>query len=83
MGAWTDSSGSVQPVGDCSKDSGSSISHTGIMQRLRRLVSAFGPSDEMATMAWAVERIIESPAGQPLNRFEAYQEERRRKEAAD
>lgn len=39
--------------------------------------------DEMANMAWAVERIVESPSGRPLNRFEAYQEERRRQEAAD
>lgn len=39
--------------------------------------------DEMANMAWAVERIVESPSGRPLNRFESYQEERRRQEAAD
>lgn len=39
--------------------------------------------DEMANMAWAVERIIESPAGRPVNRFEAYQEKRRRKEESD
>jgi len=26
--------------------------------------------DEMANMAWAVERVIESPIGSPLNRFE-------------
>ena len=31
--------------------------------------------DEMANMAWAVERIIESPAGRRLRRFEAFQEE--------
>jgi hypothetical protein len=37
--------------------------------------------DEMANMAWAVERVAESPSGQPFNRFEAYQEKRRRPEA--
>ncbi|MGH9895852.1 MAG: hypothetical protein ACREA0_28475, partial [bacterium] len=31
--------------------------------------------DETANMAWAVERIIESPAGRRLRRFEAFQEE--------
>jgi len=31
--------------------------------------------DEMSNMAWAVERIIESPAGRRLRRFEAFQEE--------
>lgn len=30
--------------------------------------------DEMANMAWAVERIVTSPAGFSLNRFDAYQE---------
>ena len=35
--------------------------------------------DEMANLAWAVERLIESPAEQPLNRFEAYLEQRRRR----
>ncbi len=39
--------------------------------------------DEMANMAWAVERVVESPAGLPLNRFEAFQEGRRRKEESD
>ena len=38
--------------------------------------------DEMANMAWAVERIVESPTGEPLDRFEAYQERRRRQERA-
>jgi hypothetical protein len=28
--------------------------------------------DEMASMAWAVERTVESPCGQPLNRFEDF-----------
>ena len=28
--------------------------------------------DEMANLAWAVERLVESPAERPLNRFEAY-----------
>ena len=31
--------------------------------------------DEMANLAWAVERVIESPADRPLNRFEAYLEQ--------
>ncbi len=30
--------------------------------------------DEMANVAWAVERIVESVAGRPLDRHEAYQE---------
>jgi len=38
--------------------------------------------DEMANLAWAVERIVESPANSPLDRFEAYQETRRREEQA-
>ena len=33
--------------------------------------------DEMANMAWAVERVVESPLGSPLNRHEAYQRDRR------
>ncbi len=36
--------------------------------------------DEMANLAWAVERLVESPAGRPLNRFEAYLEQKRRRE---
>ena len=28
--------------------------------------------DEMANLAWGVERLVESPAERPLNRFEAY-----------
>lgn len=36
--------------------------------------------DEMANMAWAIERIVEGPLGRPLNRFEAFQEKRRRLE---
>jgi hypothetical protein len=36
--------------------------------------------DEMANLAWAVERLVESPADQPLNRFEAYLEQKRRRE---
>jgi hypothetical protein len=36
--------------------------------------------DEMANVAWAVERAVQSPAGRPLDRFEAFQETRRRKE---
>ena len=30
--------------------------------------------DEMANLAWAVERVVESAAGRPLDRHEAYQE---------
>ena len=33
--------------------------------------------DEMANQAWAVERLIDSPADRPLNRFEAYLEQKR------
>jgi hypothetical protein len=36
--------------------------------------------DEMANLAWAVERIVESPTNSPLDRFEAYQERRHREE---
>jgi len=36
--------------------------------------------DEMANLAWAVERLVESPADRPLNRYEAYLEQRRRRE---
>jgi hypothetical protein len=36
--------------------------------------------DEMANLAWAVERLVESLADQPLNRFEAYLEQKRRRE---
>jgi len=36
--------------------------------------------DEIANAAWAVERVVQSPAGRPLDRFEAFQETRRRKE---
>jgi len=35
--------------------------------------------DEMANLAWAVERLIESPTDRPLNRFEAYLEQQRRR----
>ncbi len=34
--------------------------------------------DEMANLAWAVERIVESPVEGRINRFEAYLEEKRR-----
>jgi hypothetical protein len=34
--------------------------------------------DEMANLAWAVERTVESPSGRPLRRMEAYHEERRK-----
>ncbi|MGZ8533397.1 MAG: hypothetical protein ACXW6J_22820, partial [Candidatus Binatia bacterium] len=36
--------------------------------------------DEMANLAWAVERLIESPVEAPLNRFETYLEKQRRRE---
>lgn len=36
--------------------------------------------DEMANIAWAVEHIVESEAGQPLNRHESYQARRQRDE---
>jgi hypothetical protein len=35
--------------------------------------------DEMANLAWAVERLIESPTDRPLNRFEAYLAQQRRR----
>ncbi|GAA3388469.1 hypothetical protein [Cryptosporangium minutisporangium] len=38
--------------------------------------------DEAANLAWAVERIAGGPAGTPSDRAEAYQERRRREEAA-
>ena len=34
--------------------------------------------DEMANLAWAVERVVESPAERRVNRFEAYLEQRRK-----
>ncbi|MEO8338327.1 MAG: hypothetical protein ABI604_01255 [Nitrospirota bacterium] len=36
--------------------------------------------DEMANVAWGVERIVESAAGRPLDRYEAYQEAQQKKE---
>lgn len=39
--------------------------------------------DEMANVAWGVEKIVESAAGRPLDRYEAYQETRRRLEEAN
>jgi len=39
--------------------------------------------DEMANVAWAVERVVQSPAGRPLDRYEAYQEARRRREGEE
>jgi hypothetical protein len=36
--------------------------------------------DELANMAWAVERTVENLAGQPLSRFELYQEQQERLE---
>jgi len=34
--------------------------------------------DEMANLAWAVERVVESPSNRVLDRFEAFQEQKRR-----
>ena len=39
--------------------------------------------DEMANMAWAIERRVQGPAGRPVDRFEAYQEKRRRQETPE
>src|SRR5262249_15616986 len=36
--------------------------------------------DEMANVAWGVERTVESAAGRPLDRFEVFQEGRGRRE---
>ena len=36
--------------------------------------------DEMANLTWAVERLVESPAERQLNRFEAYLEQKQRRE---
>jgi hypothetical protein len=38
--------------------------------------------DEMANVAWGVERVVESASGQPLDRFQEFQEGRGRKERA-
>lgn len=38
--------------------------------------------DEMANVVWAVERVVEGPTGAPVDRFEAYQTERRRSPSA-
>jgi hypothetical protein len=38
--------------------------------------------DEMANVAWAVERVVEADSGLPLDRYEAYHERRQRVEAA-
>jgi hypothetical protein len=38
--------------------------------------------DEMANMAWAVERTVLGPSGRTLDRFEALQARRRREEVA-
>ena len=39
--------------------------------------------DEMANVAWGVERVVASAAGSPLDRFEAYQERRARQQRAE
>jgi hypothetical protein len=39
--------------------------------------------DEMANVAWGVERIVESAAGRPLDRYEAYQEAQQKNEQGD
>lgn len=36
--------------------------------------------DEMANLAWAIERVVESPVGLPLRRFELYQAKRRQEQ---
>jgi hypothetical protein len=36
--------------------------------------------DEMANLAWAIERKVQGPTGRALDRFEEYQERQRRKE---
>ena len=36
--------------------------------------------DEMANLAWAVERVVESPSNRVLDRFEAFQEQKRRQQ---
>jgi hypothetical protein len=36
--------------------------------------------DEMANVAWAVERVVQSPAGRPLDRYEAYQDAKGRRD---
>lgn len=64
----------------------------GDSQRLFFLPPIVGPSlhswpceevlflrDEMANVAWGIERIVESEAGGPLDRYEAYQEARHKK----
>jgi len=37
--------------------------------------------DEMANLAWGVERLVESATERPLNRYEAYLQERQQREA--
>ena len=39
--------------------------------------------DEMANMAWAIERRVQGPAGRAVDRFEAYQDRLRRQPAAE
>jgi hypothetical protein len=39
--------------------------------------------DEMANMAWAIERKVQGPSGRPVDRFEAYQEEQRRQQTIE
>ena len=68
---------------------------TGDTQQLFLLPPVLGPSlqsapleevlflrDEMANVAWGVERVVAGPAGVPLDRFEAYQEKRGRQDRA-
>jgi hypothetical protein len=68
---------------------------TGARRELFFLPPVLGPSlqgdpvedvlfmrDEMANLAWAVERSAEGPGGSTIDRFEAYQERRRREEQA-
>ena len=68
---------------------------SGDTRQLFLLPPALGPSlhsapveevlflrDEMANVAWGVERVVASHAGRPLDRFEAYQERRARQQRA-
>jgi hypothetical protein len=48
----------------------------------RPIEEVFFLRDELANMAWAVERTVESPAGMPLDRFADAQEHRARESAS-
>jgi hypothetical protein len=38
--------------------------------------------DELANLAWGIERVVEGPSGRPVDRLEAYQAQRGREDAA-